>query len=270
MQSNEVLESLSNIKGQVEAHLRNVKEYRAFLAIQAAMDEISHIAELVSPLESVKDGVRQRLNDLREYRAMLAVEKSITDIANVLGLLDEIAPRPAHQGFTAEPAPSATVAADVNDQQQSASAQTEPAAQSAEVTIAIAASKGVAAPALADNAPAPQPVEVSIVTTPAQAIAGTAPIDFAAAQREDVPLAAAVATHAPVASDAVVTGIEQEVDTMGLALGASSVPTTEHPVPSASPESKPESEALGIVSGQAQEEPAQAMQEHDPAIAKVA
>src|SRR5262249_42776670 len=94
--------------------------------------------------------------------------------------------------------------ADVNDQQQSASAQTEPAAQSAEVTIAIAASESVAAPALADNAPAPQPVEVSIVTTPAQAIAGTAPIDFAAAQREDVPLAAAVATHAPVASDAVV------------------------------------------------------------------
>ena len=94
MQSTEVVESLQNIRDQVETHLRNVREYRAFLSIQAAMDEISHVGELHSPLESVCEGVKQRLNELREYRALIAVEKSIVDISGVLGLLDEITPPP--------------------------------------------------------------------------------------------------------------------------------------------------------------------------------
>ena len=210
MQSSEVLESLSNIKGRVEAHLRNVKEYRAFLAIQAAMDEISHIGELVTPLEGVKDGVRQRLNDLREYRALLAVEKSIADIANVLGLLDEITPRPTPQESAAEPAASHLVAADAEHHEQPAAARPEPAPQPAAFTAAIAVPEIIAAPSPTDVAPTlPSSREVNVIVTPAQAAAGTAP--FAASEAAGVTLATVFATYAPPVSETVVTSVEQDV-----------------------------------------------------------
>ena len=90
MQSNEVIQSLQNIKGQFETHLLNLREYRAFQSIQNAISEISELTDLVAPLENVKQGVQERLHKFREYRAMLTVDKSIADISEVLGVLSEI------------------------------------------------------------------------------------------------------------------------------------------------------------------------------------
>lgn len=87
-----VIQSLEQIRDRVKEQLLSVKEYRAFLAVQKAIDEISEVREIVTSLETVRDQVQDRLNGVREYRALLAVEKSIADISDVLGILEEAAP----------------------------------------------------------------------------------------------------------------------------------------------------------------------------------
>jgi hypothetical protein len=322
MQSTEVIESLQNIRGEVEAHLRNVKEYRAFLAIQVAMDEISHVGELHSPLESVREGVRGRLNETREYRALLAVEKSITDIAGVLGLLDEITPRSVAQA-PAEPAPADTLATEGTVEAQgeapSAATQTEAVSQPAEVAVAevaVAAAASevtpeqleVAAPAVtAENAgdwqpttaqteAAPQPAEVAIAAAPAEVtpeqietVAAPAPIEataettpthataeipafgFSAPQAADIVVPTVMLADVPPTSDTTPAGVEQEVDSLRVALGAAPVGETESPAPLvAAAEANWESADPGVGSEHVQAEPQQTIPEHDQAIAKVA
>lgn len=92
MRDIEVIQSLEQIKDRVKNQLLGVKEYRAFLAIQKAIDEISEIGAIVTSLEASRDQVQDRLNGVREYRALLAVEKSIADISDVLGILEDTAP----------------------------------------------------------------------------------------------------------------------------------------------------------------------------------
>ena len=85
--SSDVLKSLETIREKVKARLMNVPEYRAFLAIQKAIAEISEVEDLVVQLDLGKQMVVERLMAVREYRALLVVEKSITDISEVLAVL---------------------------------------------------------------------------------------------------------------------------------------------------------------------------------------
>ena len=105
-----VIQSLEQIRDRVKEQLLSVKEYRAFLAVQKAIDEISEVREIVTSLETVRDQVQDRLNGVREYRALLAVEKSIADISEVLGILEEAAPAPAVPAPEAQPEIRAEVA----------------------------------------------------------------------------------------------------------------------------------------------------------------
>jgi hypothetical protein len=57
------------------------------LAIEKSIAEVSSIPDLVASLEPAKEKILERLMTVREYRAMLAVEKSITEISEVLGVL---------------------------------------------------------------------------------------------------------------------------------------------------------------------------------------
>ncbi|MBZ0146891.1 MAG: hypothetical protein K8F62_05020, partial [Pseudorhodoplanes sp.] len=66
-----VIQSLEQIRDRVKEQLLSVKEYRAFLAVQKAIDEISEVREIVTSLETVRDQVQDRLNGVREYRALL-------------------------------------------------------------------------------------------------------------------------------------------------------------------------------------------------------
>jgi hypothetical protein len=287
MQSTEVVESLRNIRDQVETHLRNVREYRAFLAIQAAMDEISHVGELHSPLGDVQEGVKQRLNELREYRALLAVEKSITDISGVLGLLDEINPRPAAQPQAAAGEVSVQVQDQVQDQQQPVTAQTESAPQPAEAFVMAPAAE--AAPALADFVAA-APGEVEAATTQAEPAATEFAISEVgiAAQAVDIVVPTDFAANPPQAFEAAPSGFQQHFDSQQDA----AMPTPAQPIESAQPwessqpiESSvpleptgwtPANEAPGFGSEHFQhephqQEPQQTVPDHDdPAIAKVA
>jgi hypothetical protein len=293
MQSTEVLESLSNIRGQVEAHLRNVKEYRAFLSIQAAMDEISHVGELHSPLESVREGVRQRLTDLREYRALLAVDKSMTDIAGVLGLLDEIAPRPA-AAAVAEPAPAeaiatevaatdvaatevaatqaaaAEVAAETQSEDQPAVAQTESSAPPL-VEIAAVAPASEATPEPIEIVAASAPIEAEAATTEAQPITETPAFAVSTAQAADIIVPVEMVADAPPAFETTPTTADEDVESLRVALGTDQIlaPGT-HTDPLVVAESNPATEVSGIAPEQLQPEPQQTVPEHDPAIAKVA
>jgi hypothetical protein len=300
MQSTEVLESLSNIRGQVEAHLRNVKEYRAFLSIQAAMDEISHVGELHSPLESVREGVRQRLTDLREYRALLAVDKSMTDIAGVLGLLDEIAPRPAASAV-AEPAPAeaiatevaatdvaatevaatqaaaAEVAAETQSEDQPAVAQTESSAPLAESSaplfaeVAAVAAASEATPEPIEIVAASAPIEAEAATTEAQPTAETPAFAVSAAQAADIIVPAEMVADAPPAFETTPTTADEDVESLRVALGTDQILAPETPTdPLVVAESNPATEVSGIAPEQLQPEPQQTVPEHDPAIAKVA
>jgi hypothetical protein len=293
MQSTEVLESLSNIRGQVEAHLRNVKEYRAFLSIQAAMDEISHVGELHLPLESVREGVRQRLTDLREYRALLAVDKSMTDIAGVLGLLDEIAPRPA-AAAVAEPAPAeaiatevaatdvaatevaatqaaaAEVAAETQSEDQPAVAQTESSAPPL-VEIAAVAPASEATPEPIEIVAASAPIEAEAATTEAQPITETPAFAVSTAQAADIIVPVEMVADAPPAFETTPTTADEDVESLRVALGTDQILAPETPTdPLVVAESNPATEVSGIAPEQLQPEPQQTVPEHDPAIAKVA
>jgi hypothetical protein len=278
MQSTEVVESLQNIRDQVETHLRNVREYRAFLSIQAAMDEISHVGELHSPLGDVCEGVKQRLNELREYRALIAVEKSIVDISGVLGLLDEITPRPAAQPPAVEPAPAEVVVAEVaaaeiasetKTEEQPAIQQSEPAPQQP-VEAAVAVEAPEALPVQAEPAVAWAPSGIEVDTAPPPAIAEIPAIEVSAPQPSEIFVPMEVVTDPIPAPAAAWPDVDHDVDSLRVALGTDQAQASEAPAPLVAAESNPGSESAGIGSEHVQEEPQQTVPEHDPAIAKVA
>jgi hypothetical protein len=277
MQSTEVVESLKDIRDQVETHLRNVREYRAFLAIQAAMDEISHVGELHSPLGDVREGVRDRLNTLREYRALLAVEKSITDITDVLGLLGEITPRPSAQPSAVEPTPAeivvagataAEIAPETKIEDQPAIQQSEPAPQFVEAAVAFEAAEAASVPAEPALAWAPSGVEVD--TAPSPVIAESPAIEVSAPQASEIVVPVAIVAEPLPPPEAASPDIDHDIDALRVALGADQVQPSEAPAPLVATESNPAGEPAWIGSERAEDEPQQTVPEHDPGIAKVA
>jgi hypothetical protein len=114
----EIISSLEKIQDEVKLELQNVKTYRAFLAVDQAIVEISEIEEIVGPLNGIRQQVIDRLADVREYRALLAVQKSVADISEVLGILEESSARRAQSAAngaateaTAQPPAAAAPAA---------------------------------------------------------------------------------------------------------------------------------------------------------------
>ena len=276
MQSTEVVESLQNIRDQVETHLRNVREYRAFLSIQAAMDEISHVGELHSPLENVREGVKQRLNELREYRALLAVEKSIVDISGVLGLLDEITPRPAAQQPAAEPAPAevvvpevavAEIAAEAKTEEQPAILHSEPAPQPLEAAVTVEAAEAASVPAEPAIAWAPSGVEVD--TAPPPAIAEIPAFEVSAPQASEIFVPVEMVADSSPAPETASPDVDHDIDSLRVALRTVEAQASEAPAPLGAAVSNPAGEPAWIGSERG-EEPQQTVPEHDPGIAKVA
>ena len=275
MQSTEVVESLRNIRDQVETHLRNVREYRAFLAIQAAMDEISHVGELHSPLGDVREGVRDRLNTLREYRALLAVEKSITDITDVLGLLGEITPRPAAQPPAVEPTPAEIVVAEVTaaeiapetkTEEQPAIQQSEPAPQSFEAAVAVEAAEAASVPAEPAIAWAPSGVD----TAPPPLLAEIPTIEVSAPHASEIVVPLEMVAEPFPPPEAASPDVDHDVDSLRVALGADQMQASEVPAPLVASESNPAGDPAWMGSERGEEEPQQTVPEHDPGIAKVA
>jgi hypothetical protein len=84
-----VIQSLGRVMERVKEQLIKVPEYRALLAMEKSIAEVSDIPDLVGCLQSAKEKIMDRLMTVREYQAMLAVEKSITEISEVLGVLAE-------------------------------------------------------------------------------------------------------------------------------------------------------------------------------------
>jgi hypothetical protein len=87
LQSPGVIQSLEGVRVRVVEQLTNVPEFRAFLAIGTAIEEVANIPDLMACLEPAKTKIIDRLMKVREYQALLAVEKSIKEISEVLGLL---------------------------------------------------------------------------------------------------------------------------------------------------------------------------------------
>jgi hypothetical protein len=87
LQSPGVIQSLEGVRARVVEQLTNVPEFRAFLAIETAIEEVANIPDLMACLEPAKTKIIDRLMKVREYQALLAVEKSITEISEVLGVL---------------------------------------------------------------------------------------------------------------------------------------------------------------------------------------
>jgi len=104
LQSFGVIQSLERVRERVKEQLIKVPEFRALLAIEKSIAEVSNIPDLVPCLESAKEKILDRLMTVREYRAMLAVEKSITEISEVLGVLAD------GESGNGEPTPTVDVA----------------------------------------------------------------------------------------------------------------------------------------------------------------
>jgi hypothetical protein len=89
LQSPGVIQSLERVRDRVQGQLIKVPEFRALLAVQTSISEVSHVPDLLDCLQSAKQKIMDRLMTVREYQAMLAVEKSIAEISEVLGVLSE-------------------------------------------------------------------------------------------------------------------------------------------------------------------------------------
>jgi hypothetical protein len=89
LQSPRVIQSLERVRERVQEQLIKVPEFRALLAVETSISEVSHVPDLMDGLQSAKQKIMDRLMTIREYQAMLAVEKSITEISEVLGVLAE-------------------------------------------------------------------------------------------------------------------------------------------------------------------------------------
>ena len=87
LQSPGVIQTLERVRGRVQEQLIKVPEFRALLAVETSISEVSHVPDLVDCLQSAKQKIMDRLMTIREYQAMLVVEKSITEISEVLGVL---------------------------------------------------------------------------------------------------------------------------------------------------------------------------------------
>ena len=86
VQSPSVIQSLETILDTVKEELVKSPEYRAILAIDKSIKDVSHIQEAVVCLEGATAKIKERLVTVREYRAMLAVEKCIAEVSEVLGI----------------------------------------------------------------------------------------------------------------------------------------------------------------------------------------
>jgi len=106
LQSPGVIQSLERVRERVKEQLIKVPEFRALLAIEKSIAEVSNIPDLVACLESAEEKILDRLMTVREYRAMLAVEKSITEISEVLGVLAD------GESANGEPTPTVAVASE--------------------------------------------------------------------------------------------------------------------------------------------------------------
>jgi hypothetical protein len=111
--SHEIIRSLEKIQDQVKQELLDVKTYRAFVALDKAIEEISEIEEIARSLTGIRGQVVDRLNDVREYRALLAVEKSVLDISEVLKVLEDASKKRAEA--TTDIGPIAAPAGQVTD-----------------------------------------------------------------------------------------------------------------------------------------------------------
>jgi len=78
LQSPGVIQTLERVRERVQEQLMKVPEFRAFLAVETSISEVSHVPDLVDCLQSAKQKIMDRLMTIREYQAMLVVEKSIT------------------------------------------------------------------------------------------------------------------------------------------------------------------------------------------------
>jgi hypothetical protein len=87
----DIIQSLENIKLQVQEELRAVREYRALLNIRNAIADLTGIEEMTGPLDQVASQLQVRLKEIREYQSLEAVEKSIADVSGVLELLQAAA-----------------------------------------------------------------------------------------------------------------------------------------------------------------------------------
>jgi hypothetical protein len=87
LQSPGVIQSLERVRERVKEQLIKVPEFRALLAIETSIAEVSNIPDLAVSLEAAKQKIMDRLMTVREYQAMLAVEKAIVEISDVLGVL---------------------------------------------------------------------------------------------------------------------------------------------------------------------------------------
>jgi hypothetical protein len=104
-----IIQSLERVRERVQEQLIRVPEFRAFLAVETSISEVSHVPDLVDCLQSAKQKIMDRLMTIREYQAMLAVEKSITEISEVLGVLAE------GESANATPETSAAPQTDANE-----------------------------------------------------------------------------------------------------------------------------------------------------------
>lgn len=103
MAGQDIIQSLEQIKLQVQEELRAVREYRALLNVRKAIEELSGLDDVTGPLEQVASQLQLRMKDMREYQALGSVEKSIGDVSQVLELLQDAAKKRAP---AAPPAPA--------------------------------------------------------------------------------------------------------------------------------------------------------------------
>jgi hypothetical protein len=116
-----IIESLKSVRGRVKQRLTKVPEYRAFLAIEKPIAEVTDISDLVAHLYTAKQKILDRLMTTREYQALLTVDKAIKDFSEILDVVGndrdfETAPAASEIAVEKEEVPAIKPAVDAEAQ----------------------------------------------------------------------------------------------------------------------------------------------------------
>lgn len=185
MQSNEIVQSLEDMRARVKERLTDVREYRVFAAIQQSINDIPDLHEVVAALNTAHAHIRNRLDDVREYRALNVLERSIADLNEVADVLLACSPVEATAVVILENAATADEAPQLAPVEAMIVEEPAPAAASddeRQAPVAAASVDGVDSATMPDAAAQLSMVSVVIVDEP--------PLAPAAVSNDDVPSAA--------------------------------------------------------------------------------
>jgi len=91
----EILSSLNALHADVQRQVASLDRYRALKVIDQTIADFPALDDLTRALADIRARVQAQLDDNRAYRALLAIERIVPELSDALALLDPVPSTPA-------------------------------------------------------------------------------------------------------------------------------------------------------------------------------